>query len=67
MPWPVTVVFPTHDWQDVNVEFAALGYGPERLSPHSGPFGAFHFIIEPNTTYDVWIDDFVGTPLYRSE
>lgn len=65
MPWPVTVVFPTPEWQNVNIDFAAFGYGPEQLSPHSGPFGAVHFIIEPNTVYDVWIDDFAGTPLYR--
>jgi hypothetical protein len=65
MPWPVKVVLPTREWQNVNIDFAAFGYGPEQLSPHSGPFGAVHFIIEPNTVYDVWIDDFAGTPLYR--
>lgn len=65
MPWPATVVFPTPAWQQVTIDFGAFGYDPEHLSPHSGPFGAVHFIIEPNTVYDLWIDDFVGQPRYR--
>ncbi len=58
--WPEQLVVPTKSWQEVVVDFKDLGVDAEHLSPHSEQFGAFHFIIEPNTKYDLWIDDFVG-------
>jgi hypothetical protein len=63
--WPEQVITLSRAWQEVEVDFHDLGIGPEHLSPHSETFGAFHFIIEPNTAYDLWIDDFAGQPLYR--
>lgn len=65
LAWPQRVIPLSFDWQEIVVNFADLGVDPEHLSPHSEHFGAFHFIIEPNTQYDLWIDDFVGQPLYR--
>lgn len=63
--WPARVVALSAKWQEVVIDFDDWGVDSEHLSPHSETFGAFHFIIEPNTTYDLWIDDFVGLPLYR--
>jgi hypothetical protein len=62
--WPERTLTLSNSWQQVVVDIAALGADPEHLSPHSGPFGAFHFIIEPSTTYDLWIDDFAGQSRY---
>lgn len=63
--WPLQVVEPGRAWRETVVDFAELGVGPEMLSPHSEMFGAVHFIVEPHTSYDFWIDDFGGQPLYR--
>jgi hypothetical protein len=65
--WPQQLVPVGPQWVETVIDFSALGIGPDRLSPHSEYFGAVHFIIEPNTEYDLWIDDFAGQPLYRSE
>jgi hypothetical protein len=65
LAWPERVVTLSPDWQEIVVNFADLGVDREHISPHSGPFGAFHFIIEPDTQYDLWIDDFGGQPLSR--
>jgi hypothetical protein len=62
LAWPERVITLSRAWQEVVVDFRDLGIGPEHLSPHSETFGAFHFIIEPNTDYDLWIDDFAGQP-----
>lgn len=62
--WPERTLTLSNRWQEVVVDFAELGATPDHLSPHSGPFGAFHFIIEPNTTYDLWLDDFAGQSRY---
>ena len=62
--WPARTLALSNRWQQVVVDFAELGADPDHLSPHSGPFGAFHFIIEPNTPYDLWIDDFAGQSRY---
>lgn len=64
VPWPQRVVTLSPAWQQVVVDFKDLGVDHQHLSPRSGPYGAFHFVIEPNTDYDLWIDDFVGSP-YR--
>jgi hypothetical protein len=63
--WPQQLVMVGPEWRESVVDFSALGIGPDQLSPHSENFGAVHFIIEPNTEYDLWIDDFAGQPLYR--
>ncbi len=65
--WPQQLVTVGPEWRESVISFSALGIGPNHLSPHSENFGAVHFIIEPNTDYDLWIDDFAGQPLYRSE
>ncbi len=62
LAWPELTLNPTSEWKEVVVDFKDLGVDPDHLSPHSETFGAFHFIIEPNTKYDLWIDDFVGLP-----
>lgn len=62
--WPERTIAPSRDWREVTVKFADMGIGPNRLSPHSEMFGAVHFLIEPQTKYDLWIDEFVGEPLY---
>lgn len=64
LAWPQRLVTLSPAWQEVVVDFKDLGVDRQHLSPHSEMFGAFHFIIEPNTDYDLWIDDFVGSP-YR--
>lgn len=65
--WPQQLVSVGPQWFETVIDFSALGIGPDHLSPHSEYYGAVHFIIEPNTEYDLWIDDFAGQPLYRSE
>lgn len=62
--WPQRTVEPSASWQEVVVDFKDLGIDADHLSPHSGPWGAVHFIIEPNTSYDLWIDDFAGQMAY---
>lgn len=57
-PWPARVVNLSSDWQSVDVPFSSLGIDKAHPGVHEGPFGAVHFIIEPNTHYDFWIDDF---------
>lgn len=63
LAWPQQLVRLGSDWQEVVVDFKALHLDPDHLSPHSENFGAVHFIIEPDTHYDLWIDDFAGQPL----
>ncbi|HVY25917.1 MAG TPA: hypothetical protein VHB79_05170 [Polyangiaceae bacterium] len=63
--WPQELVMVGPEWRESVIDFSALGIGPDALSPHSEQFGAVHFIIEPNTAYDLWLDDFAGQPLYR--
>jgi hypothetical protein len=58
LDWPQQTFNLTSAWQRVQVDFDALELGPDALSPHSGPWGAVHFVVEPNTAYDFWIDDF---------
>ena len=62
LAWPERVIKVGSDWREVVVDFKDLGVDADHLSPHSEIFGAFHFIIEPNTKYDLWIDDFAGQP-----
>jgi hypothetical protein len=58
--WPQRVITLSRAWQEVVVDFRDWGLDPDHLSPHSEYYGAFHFVIEPNTAYDLWIDDFAG-------
>jgi hypothetical protein len=60
--WPERVLTLEKTWQEVVVNFTELepAVDADHLSPHSEMYGAFHFIIEPNTKYDLWIDDLVG-------
>jgi hypothetical protein len=60
--WPERVLTLSYEWQEFVVDFTELdpAIDADHLSPHSEMYGAFHFIIEPNTKYDLWIDDLVG-------
>ena len=62
LPWPERVITLSSAWQELVVNFTDLepSVDADHLSPHSEMYGAFHFIIEPNTKYDLWIDDLVG-------
>lgn len=62
--WPEQVLTLSASWQKVVIDFQDWGLDPDHLSPHSENYGAFHFIVEPNTDYDLWIDDFSAQPLY---
>ncbi|MES1188440.1 MAG: hypothetical protein ABUL60_31785 [Myxococcales bacterium] len=61
--WPERMLTLAPTWQEVVVDLRDWGLDPEHLSPHSEYYGAFHFIVEPNTDYDLWIDDFAAQPL----
>jgi hypothetical protein len=60
--WPQRAITLTSEWQEVVIDFDDWDVDAQHLSPRSEMFGAFHFIVEPNTAYDFWIDDFVGVP-----
>lgn len=62
LSWPERVITLGYAWREVVVNFNELdpAADADHLSPHSEMYGAFHFIIEPNTKYDLWIDDLVG-------
>jgi len=60
--WPSRTFKLPGAWQQIEIQFADLGIGPDRLSPHSETFGAVHFIVEPDSAYDFWIDDFLLVP-----
>ena len=57
--WPQRRIALSNDWQEI-----VFHVDTKHVSPHAEMFGAFHFIIEPNTKYDLWIDDFAGQPPY---
>ncbi len=60
--WPERRIALSSAWQEV-----VFQVDTKHVSPHEEFFGAFHFIIEPNTKYDLWIDDLAGQPLYPSQ
>ena len=65
-PWAHREFALDDSWQALELDFAALGIGPDHLSDATDEhYGALHFVIPPNTAYDVWLDNVMQQPIYE--
>lgn len=55
--WPVWELQLRDEWTKYELEFSDLGFDADHLSPFSGPFGALHFLVEPDRGYDFEVYD----------
>lgn len=58
--WPAVELTLGQAWAKYVVDFRALGFDAEHLSPHSDTFGAVHFLVDPEQAYDFEITGLNG-------
>lgn len=58
--WPAVELTLGEAWAKYFVDFRALGFDAEHLSPHSDPYGAVHFLVAPEQAYDFEVTDLLG-------
>lgn len=58
--WPAVELTLGERWAKYFIDFRALGFDAEHLSPHSDPYGAVHFLVAPEQVYDFEVTDLLG-------